>query len=102
MRGICAGDTADHFAIDAAGNTVVPPRGASDAFLMPYHVERGKIFVRDRFAMAAAMRSSSPHDRGRRFEPDADAPTLVDIGALGGNAPDDILSGQYRCHLPPP
>ena len=26
------------------------PRGASDAFLMPYHVERGKIFVRERFA----------------------------------------------------
>jgi len=50
VRGICAGDTADHFVIDAAGNTVVPPRGASDAFLMPYHVERGKIFVKDRFA----------------------------------------------------
>jgi hypothetical protein len=49
--GICAGDTAEHFVIDAAGNTVAPPpRGASDAFLMPYHVERGKIFVRDRFA----------------------------------------------------
>jgi hypothetical protein len=38
------------FMIDAAGNTVTPPRGASDAFLMPYHVERGKIFVRERFA----------------------------------------------------
>jgi hypothetical protein len=45
VRGICAGDTADHFVIDAAGNTVVPPRGASDAFLMPYHVERGKILL---------------------------------------------------------
>jgi len=50
VRGICAGDTAEHFVIDAAGNTVTPPRGASDAFLMPYHVERGKIFVRERFA----------------------------------------------------
>jgi hypothetical protein len=49
-RGICAGDTAEHFVIDVAGNTVVPPRGASDAFLMPYHVERSKIFVRHRFA----------------------------------------------------
>jgi hypothetical protein len=36
--------------IDASGNTVTPPRGASDAFLTPYHVERGKIFVRERFA----------------------------------------------------
>src|SRR5208283_3790241 len=29
VRGICAGDTAEHFVIDAAGNTVAPPRGAS-------------------------------------------------------------------------
>ena len=36
--------------IDTAGNTVTPPRGASDAFLTPYHVERGKIMVRERFA----------------------------------------------------
>jgi hypothetical protein len=50
VRGICAGDTEEHFVIDAVGNTVSPPRGASDAFLMPYHVERGKIFVRERFA----------------------------------------------------
>jgi hypothetical protein len=34
-----------------------------------------------------------PHDRGRRLEPDADTATLVDIGTLGGNAPDDILGG---------
>ena len=50
VRGICAGDTEDHFVIDAAGNTVAAPRGASDAFLAPYHVERGKIMVRERFA----------------------------------------------------
>jgi len=39
-----------------------------------------------------------PHDRRRRLQPNTDAATLVDIGALGGNAPDDILGGQYRCH----
>ena len=50
VRGVCAGDTGEHFVIDAAGNTVTPPRGASDAFLTPYHVERGMIMVRDRFA----------------------------------------------------
>jgi hypothetical protein len=50
VRGICSGDTAQHFVIDAAGNTVTPPRGGSDAFLTPYHVERGKIMVRERFA----------------------------------------------------
>jgi hypothetical protein len=50
VRGTCPGDTAEHFVIDTAGNTVTPPRGASDAFLTPYHVERGKIAVRQRFA----------------------------------------------------
>jgi hypothetical protein len=50
VRGICSGDTADRFVIDAEGNTVAPPRGASDAFLTPYHIERGKIKVRERFA----------------------------------------------------
>jgi hypothetical protein len=50
VRGICPGDKSESFVIDAAGNTVSPPRGASDAFLTPYHVERGKIMVRERFA----------------------------------------------------
>ena len=49
VRGICPGDTEEHFVTDAAGNTVQPPRGASDAFLTPYHIERGKIMVRERF-----------------------------------------------------
>ncbi len=48
VRGICSGDTVNSFVIDDAGNRVTPPRGASDAFLMPYHVDRGKIFVRER------------------------------------------------------
>jgi hypothetical protein len=43
-----------------------------------------------------------PHDRGRWLQPDPDAASFVDVSALSGNAPDDILSGQYRCHLPPP
>jgi hypothetical protein len=50
VRGVCRGDRADRFVIDMAGNTVALPRGASDAFLAPYHVERSKILVRERFA----------------------------------------------------
>src|ERR1700730_11970 len=40
-----------------------------------------------------------PHDRCGRFKPNADAAALVDISALGGNSTDDILGGQYRCHV---
>ena len=48
VRGVCSGDTATSFVIDETGNTVTPPRGATDAFLMPFHVDRGKIFARER------------------------------------------------------
>ena len=40
-----------------------------------------------------------PHDRCGRFKPNADAAALVDISALGGDSTDDILGGQYRCHV---
>ena len=48
LRGICPGDAEDVFVINEQGDTVRAPRGASDAFLTPYHIERGKIFARHR------------------------------------------------------
>jgi hypothetical protein len=50
LRGICPGDSEDAFVINEQGDTARPPRGASDAFLTPYHIERGKMFVRHRCA----------------------------------------------------
>ncbi len=49
VRGICPGDDGDVAVIDEAGNTIELPPDATDAFLTPYHVERGKLFVRRRF-----------------------------------------------------
>ena len=51
LRGACPGDRDGRYVIDAKGRTVEAPRGASDAFLGPYHIERGKIFVRHRCKM---------------------------------------------------
>jgi hypothetical protein len=51
LRGICPGDTDSCFVINGQGDTVSAPRGASDAFLTPYHVERSKIFVKHRCHM---------------------------------------------------
>jgi hypothetical protein len=49
VRGVCPGDESDRFVIDGSGGMVSLPRGASDAALAPYHVERSKILVRERF-----------------------------------------------------
>jgi len=50
VRGICPGDQSDRFVADESGRLVSLPRGASDATLAPYHVDRSKIAVRARFA----------------------------------------------------
>jgi len=50
VRGILDGDSADGYIVDAKGNKAELPRGSSDAALMPYRVDRSKLFVMDRFA----------------------------------------------------
>jgi hypothetical protein len=50
VRGVCPGDDAAFCVVNREGATIELPRGASDAFLAPYHVERSKITVRARFA----------------------------------------------------
>ena len=48
VRGVCKGDGPNDVIVDESGRRVTPPRGASDAFLAPYHIERGKIYARER------------------------------------------------------
>lgn len=55
LRGICPGDQEGRYVVDATGRTVEAPRGASDAFLAPYHIERGKLFVRHRCRYMTAL-----------------------------------------------
>jgi hypothetical protein len=50
VRGILQGDGADGYVIDANGGKAQLPRGSSDASLMPYHVDRSKLFVMARVA----------------------------------------------------
>ena len=50
LRGICSGDGDGLYVASSTGEMVALPRGASDAALAPHHVERGKIFVRERLA----------------------------------------------------
>jgi hypothetical protein len=48
VRGVCSADDANSVVIDENGERFRMPRGASDAALTPYHVNRGKIFVMER------------------------------------------------------
>jgi hypothetical protein len=58
VRGILGGDGADGYIVDTKGNKVKLPRGASDAALMPYHVDRSKLFVIDRLAKMEMLDAS--------------------------------------------
>ena len=54
-RGLLREDTTTSFLINDSGDTVTPPSGATDAFMTPYHVSRGKLFVQERFATDPAV-----------------------------------------------
>ncbi|MCF7763777.1 MAG: metal-dependent phosphohydrolase [Verrucomicrobia bacterium] len=49
VKGICRGDSTDAVATGVAGERVPFPIGASNAFLAQYHVDRGKLFILERF-----------------------------------------------------
>jgi hypothetical protein len=55
VRGILKGDRIDRFVIDADGRTVTLERGASDAALARYHVDRSKIFVMERLGRSPTI-----------------------------------------------
>jgi len=50
VRGILQGDSPDGYVIDAKGKKTKLPRGASDAALTPFHVDRSKVYVMERMA----------------------------------------------------
>jgi hypothetical protein len=49
VKGICRDDQGDVFATGIEGKPVAIPQGGTDAALTPYHVDRGKAFIRERF-----------------------------------------------------
>jgi hypothetical protein len=52
VRGVLSGDTETEFVVDAGGKKIRLARGASDAALTPYHVDRSKIFAFERLEKA--------------------------------------------------
>jgi hypothetical protein len=50
LRGLLREDIEGSYVADESGTRVTPPIGATDAFMMPYHVTRSCMFVHERFA----------------------------------------------------
>ena len=100
VRGVLKGDTDTKFVVDEDGQMVTLPRGASDAALMPYHVERSKLFVRERLVKSRVIDAARvakaieftrfPVPVGRDSDPTRLEPRLVQaadlIGQLGDPA----------------
>jgi hypothetical protein len=55
VRGILDGDSDDGYVVDTKGNKTKLGRGSSDAALMPYHVDRSKLFVMQRIAKSKLL-----------------------------------------------
>ena len=98
VRGVCPGDGRGRCVVGAGGDRVLVPRGASDAFLAPYHVERGKLAVRARFAshgtvdaeriVRAIERTRFPVPEGRDHAATDDEAGLVRAADLIGQLAD--------------
>jgi hypothetical protein len=58
VRGIFEDDGVDGYVTDTKGGKIVLPRGSSDAALMPYHVDRSKLFVMERIGESKILDAS--------------------------------------------
>jgi hypothetical protein len=76
VRGVLTGDTKTAFVVDDSGRTVTLPRGASDAALAPYHVNRSKIFVFERLGKSPTIDAErvARAIEATRFPPASDRP----------------------------
>jgi hypothetical protein len=55
VRGVLQDDNSDGYVINTEGEKIKLPRGSSDAALLPYHVDRSKIFVMDRLGKSKLL-----------------------------------------------
>jgi hypothetical protein len=97
VRGLFKEDGEDGFLIDATGKRVMLPRGSSDASLMPYHVDRSKLFLERRIddtmpldkldkerILQAVEGTRFPPVEGQEYDEEASIVRAADfIGQLG-------------------
>jgi hypothetical protein len=86
VRGLFQGDGEDGYVVSPAGEKAVLPRGSSDAAMLPYHVDRSKMYVLERIVGMARLDNEriAKAVEGTRFPATIPAPgeTLDDEPAL--------------------
>jgi HD domain len=102
MRGVLSGDTENEFVVDGNGKKVTLPRGASDAALTPYHVDRSKLFAFERLGNSRTIKASRiaeaiertrfPVPRNRSDANESLEPKLVQAADLIGQLGDPMYS----------
>jgi hypothetical protein len=102
VRGVLSGDTENEFVVDGSGKKVTLPRGASDAALTPYHVDRSKLFAFERLANSPTINASRiteaiegtrfPVPRNRSDANESLEPKLVQAADLIGQLGDPMYS----------
>ncbi len=97
VRGICKRDGGGRYVINAEQETTSLPPGATDAALTPYHIERGKQFVRERFGrnktidvdtICANIEYTRFPVPERHERPDSEYPSLLRASDLIGQLAD--------------
>ncbi|ABD06033.1 conserved hypothetical protein [Rhodopseudomonas palustris HaA2] len=75
VRGLFEADGEDGYVIDAGGRKKTLPRGASDASMLPWHVDRSKLFVTQRIGAIAGLDAAriACAIEGTRFPPQVPA-----------------------------
>ncbi len=86
VRGLLRGDRDGTYVVNEFGDTVTPPVGATDAYLSPYHVTRGCLFVRERFGQESLVDADAvcAHIEMTRFPvpPESHYQQTASIGGL--------------------
>jgi hypothetical protein len=95
VRGILRGDRGSRYVVNEHGDTITPPPGATDAYMAPYHVTRGCLFVRERFSNEPVIDAQTiiQHIEMTRFPVPAD-PFYQRVADYGGLVRAADLIGQ--------
>lgn len=102
VRGSLKDDRSGDYLINAAGERLQPPPGATDACLTPFHVDRSQLHIAQRFATESLLDVAviSDYIEMTRF-PVPEEPFYQRVGDIGGLVRAADLIGQLAdpCYL---